>query len=101
MVSEINDIEELPEGFFPVNLKLIAKYQQQEPIIRYKYKYGTYHKGYSVEVVIFSLIMCKDKIVIPSKLQSYVLNWYHTYILHPGMDKTEDMIIQHCNGLKS
>ena len=46
MVSEINDIEELPEGSFPINLILIAKYQQQEPIIRDKCKYGTYHKGY-------------------------------------------------------
>ena len=38
---------------------------------------------------------CEDKIVIPSKLHSYVLNWYHTYLLHPGMDRTEEMIHQH------
>ena len=36
-----------------------------------------------------------DKIVIPSKLQSYVVHWYHTYLLHPGMDRTEAMICQH------
>ena len=39
--------------------------------------------------------MCKDKIVIPSKIQSYVVHWYHTYILHPGMDITEAMICKH------
>ena len=31
IVSEINDIEELPEGNFPINLKLIKKYQRTEP----------------------------------------------------------------------
>ena len=39
--------------------------------------------------------MCEDKIVIPSKLQSYVVHWYHTYLLHPCMDRTEAMIFQH------
>ena len=28
-------------------------------------------------------------------LQSYVLHWYHTYLLHPGMDRTEATILQH------
>ena len=32
-MSENNDTEELPEGTFPINLKLIQKYQRQEPII--------------------------------------------------------------------
>ena len=45
-MSEINDIEELSEGNFPINLKLIQKYQQWEPSILAKYKTGTYHKGY-------------------------------------------------------
>ena len=71
-MSEINDIEELPEGNFPINLKLIAKYQRQEPSIREKYKNGKYHKGYfrGVINIDINLIMCKDKIVILSKLQS-------------------------------
>ena len=38
--------------------------------------------------------MCKDKIVIPSILQSYVVHWYHTYLLHPVMDRTEATIRQ-------
>ena len=33
IVSEINDIKELPEGNFPINLKLIQKYQRSEPSI--------------------------------------------------------------------
>ena len=29
-----------------------------------------------------------------SIIQSHALNWYHTYLLHPGMDITEAMICQ-------
>ena len=42
-----------------------------------------------------NLITCKGKIVIPSKLQSYAVHWYHTYLLHPGTDIMEVMILQH------
>ena len=45
-MSEINDIKELPEGAFPINLMLIQKYQRAEPIIIAKYKDGTYHNGF-------------------------------------------------------
>ena len=38
IVSEINDIEKLPEGTFPINLKVIPKYQRKEPSIIAKYK---------------------------------------------------------------
>ena len=30
-MSEINDIGEIPEVNFPINLKLIQRYQQEEP----------------------------------------------------------------------
>ena len=28
-------------------------------------------------------------------IRKYVVNWYHTYLLHPGMDCTYSTIIQH------
>ena len=89
---EINDIEELPEGNFPMNLKLIQKYQRSKPTIRDKYKNGTYHKCYFLGGS--NIDLSKDKIVVMSKLQSCVLHWYHTYLLHPGMYRTEAMIHQ-------
>ena len=94
---EINDIKEIPECSFPINLKLIQKYQRIEPSLMDTYKDGTYHncsfrRGSNDN---FSLITCNDKIVILSILQSYVLHWYHTYILHPVMDRTEANIFQH------
>ena len=96
-MSEINDIKEITEGNFPINLKLIEKYQRTEPILMAKYKYGKYHKGYfhGGSNKDLNLITCDNKIVIPLILKSYVLHWYHKYLLHPGMDRMEAMIFQH------
>ena len=67
-----------------------------EPRLMAKYKDGMHHKGYfrGGGIIYINLITCKDKIVILSKLQIYVLHWYHAYLLHPGMDRTEAMIRQ-------
>ena len=52
-MSEINDIEELPEVTFPINLKLIQEYQWAEPNIRAKYKkWCVPQELFFVEVVI-------------------------------------------------
>ena len=96
-MSKINDIEELPEVTFPINLDLIQEFKRSEPSIIAKYKNGAYHKGSFCGYINTDIkpITCKDKIVITSKLQSCVLHWYHMYILHPVMDRTEAMIYQH------
>ena len=72
------------------------KYQRLEPSIIAKYKNGTYHKGYFYggSNIDFKLITRKDKIFIPSKLQSYVVHWYQVYLLNIGMYRTEAMILQ-------
>ena len=56
------------------------------------YHKGSFHGGSTTDL---KLITSEDKVVIPSKLQSYVLHWCHKYVLHPGMDRTEAMIHQH------
>ena len=96
IVSETNGNEELPEGTFPINLTLIQKHQQEEPRIIAKYKTGKYHKGSFREGsnIDLNLITYNNNIVIPSKLQSSVLHWYHTYFVHTIMDITEAMILQ-------
>jgi transposase InsO family protein len=42
-----------------------------------------------------SLICFKEKIVIPGRLQKHVINWYHTTLCHPGINRTEETIGQH------
>ena len=65
-----------------------------------KYKDGTYKKGsFSGGCNInLNLIICQDKIIIPSILHSYVLHWYHKYLLHPGVDRTKAIIHQNFTG---
>ena len=46
------------------------------------YHKGSFSRGSNIH---FKLITCKD---------SYVLHWYHTYLLHPVMDRTDSMIRQ-------
>ena len=41
-------------------------------------------------------LICRNgKIVIPSLLQKHVIDWYHTVLCHPGMNRTEETISQH------
>ena len=65
-MSEINDIEEIPEGNFSISLKFIKKKQRSELSITPKYKDGTYYKGYFCEGINsdIKLITCKDKSII-------------------------------------
>ena len=46
MVSEIDNIKEIPDGNFPINLTLIQRHQRVEPSLMAKYKNFMYHKGY-------------------------------------------------------
>ena len=41
-------------------------------------------------------ILCyKGKMVIPSTLQKRIIDWYHSYLGHPGINRTEESISQH------
>ena len=67
VVLEINDIEVISEGTFPINLKMIAQYQQTEPILMDKYEDGMYNKGYfhGGSNIDLNLITCDYNIFIP------------------------------------
>ena len=56
-MSEINDINELPEGIFPIHLKTIDRYQQKDPRVLSKYKNRTYKPVLPVEEVICNLTL--------------------------------------------
>ena len=50
-----------------------------------------YHTGSFRGVINIDLrlITCEDNLFIPEMIESYILHWYHMYLLHPGMDRTE------------
>ena len=86
----------MPESIFPVTLNLIDQYQRKYPSLLAKYIMGTYQKysfrgGSNIDL---NLISCDGKIDISSILQSYVLSWYHTYILRKLMYRTKAIIRQ-------
>ena len=88
-MSEIYDIEELPDGTFTLSFNLIDRNQREEPFLTEKLNCEKYEKCYfrgglnTIELVTY-----EDKIVIPQKLQKYLVEWYHMYLLHPGLDRT-------------
>ena len=41
------------------------------------------------------LICYNNKIVVPSSLHKTVVHWYHHYLGHPGINRTEETISQH------
>ena len=43
----------------------------------------------------YHLICYNTKIVIPKLLQRHVIDWYHTMLCHPGINRTEESISQH------
>jgi transposase InsO family protein len=41
-------------------------------------------------------VLCfKEKMVIPPSLQKRIIDWYHSYLGHPGINRTEETISQH------
>ena len=102
-MSELYNIKELPEGTFTLSFNLLYCYHQEYPLLTEKLKCAEFTKGYlSGGRNTIDLITYKYKRVIPQKLQKYVVKWYHTYLLHPGLDQTEAIILQHFywSGLK-
>ena len=89
-MSELYYIGELLEGMFPLSFNLVDRYQKEEPFLTEKLNCTTYQKGYfRGGRNTIQLVKYRNKIVIPQKLQKYVVKWYHTYLLHNGRERTE------------
>ena len=43
----------------------------------------------------WELICYKDKIAIAKQQQQEVIDWYHNFLAHPGINRTEETIAQH------
>lgn len=97
--AETSAIEEEDDDLLPVIFRLIQKYQQNDKdfqsMIRNHSKQYIFHsfRGGGKE---YKLICTKDtKIVILKELQKRIVQWYHTYLSHPGINRTELTIHQH------
>jgi hypothetical protein len=82
------------DDIFPVDFALIAQYQQsdarlQQLMQQHPQSYATYVLGNH------SLITYDSRIVIPLPLQQVLLNWYHTFLIHPGCDRLYQTLRTH------
>ena len=93
---EIYDVEEIPNGISQLKFTTLDPYQWEDPVIQAKLIRAKYKKvSFRGVRNTITLITYQDKIVIPQKIQKYVLHWYHTYLLHTGIDWTDTMILKH------
>ena len=95
--AECFGVDKLSNDIFPLDYTLIDKEQQKDPTLLKALKANLYTiKAFcggddkSIE-----LICHNDKIVIPTSLRQRVVEWYHTYLLQPGLNRTEESICQH------
>ena len=96
--------KELEEKKFPLNPKLIFREQQKDKWVKQLAKNQTIKtKLRTVEGV--KLLTYKQCIVIPTALRGQIVDWYHTYLTHPGATRMErtlrDQVIEKmCNSVQ-
>jgi transposase InsO family protein len=91
--------EEVPTfDSHPVSYEKLDTAQQADPSIKKELRKDSckYHiKDFHGGGITRSLVCYKDKIVVPTQLQQHVIDWYHTTLCHPGINRTEESIAQH------
>jgi transposase InsO family protein len=91
-------LEERKDEDYPLSYKDIGKAQSTDKAILKEI-----HKSQSrYNILPFTAagkeveIICRDnKIVVPKALQQRTVNWYHHFLGHPGINRTEETIAQH------
>ena len=89
---------DIDNSAYPLNYKALHKHQKSDkyliknPKLQHQLQIKTFHGGRKH----YDLLCTKDhKIYVPVTLQDRIIQWYHTYLLHPGFNRTEETICQH------
>jgi len=93
-LSELMAGETLPSDIFPLKLDVIAYYQQRDSDLQKLIGADT-HVSRKTFRGGEQLLCYKNRIFVPKVLRKHVVDWYHTYLLHPGENRTEETIAQH------
>ena len=93
-LSEMFAQTTLDREVFPVNFSVLASFQQRDQDLQ-----ALVETDPNVSRKIFrggeQLICFKDRIYVPKELRKHVVDWYHTYLMHPGETRMEETIAQH------
>jgi len=89
---------ELPTDIYPLKMSLIRDEQRKDPSIHKALKENPDYilkevRGGSNKLL--KIVFCKDKIVVPQALRKRLMEWYHTTLMHPGINRTEATIKIH------
>ena len=96
-LAELFALDDVPESSFLLTYGTLYAHQQaDEPLLTKLlcskvYQLRSFRGGDRP----YQLICWSGKIVVPSTLQQHVVDWYHTTLCHPGINRTEATIRQH------
>jgi hypothetical protein len=83
----------MSDEFFPLAFKTIATAQQQDTRLQNKLLTNA---SYEQRIICQNnIIYHENKMVIPQSLQHHILDWYHTFLLHPGTTRMFETVHQH------
>ena len=83
---------------YPLNYQQLGAAQTKDKqLIKALKKKGSTHrfKPFTSAGKTWELICHGDKIIVPKSLENQVIEWYHHYLGHPGINRTEESISQH------
>ena len=92
-------MEEILEDVFPMSPQEIRQNKKHEKLLKHLQE----HKDYDTKRIEGKdLIMYKKQIYIPNSLKDRVMEWYHTYLVHPGSTRMLSTIqrIMHWHGMR-
>ncbi len=92
-----NNTSDLPSAALPLTYRLIAKQQREDPSLNKRLQTfaPSYHRTtFCGGNKSYDLICHNNQIVIPQSLRARVVEWYHQYLLHRGINRTEETIWQ-------
>eukprot|EP00957_Ditylum_brightwellii_P159655 12152654-Ditylum_brightwellii.AAC.1 len=97
-IADYYGIEQLSEGIYHVQLKLLQAEQQKDKKLLKKAKPS--NANYKVKNFLgcdqkYQLMCLNNKIVVLTSLQRRIVEWYHERLCHPGLARTEATIRQH------
>jgi transposase InsO family protein len=79
---------------FPLSFDVISEEQNNDELLQAKVQQNP-DRYVRRTINDHQLIFCDDKIVIPEDLQPRILEWYHKNLMHPGVTRMQQTVLQH------
>jgi hypothetical protein len=81
------------EDEFPLSYDVISEEQSKDERLQAKVQQNNNYVRRTINN--YPLIYHEDRIVVPVSLQPRLLKWYHQNLMHPGITRMQQTILQH------